>query len=81
MPSFRDLVTEVAADLAMAASLSIGETIPWRLNGREVTPLDSSLPSVQRLGVKLHGRGPVAEADAARRLPHVSRRAAGGVTP
>jgi hypothetical protein len=26
------------------------------------------------LRVKLHGRGPRAEADAARRLPHVSRR-------
>jgi hypothetical protein len=33
------------------------------------------------LRVKLHGRGPRAEADAARRLPHVSRRAAGGVPP
>ena len=33
------------------------------------------------LRVKLCGRGPGAEADAARRLPHVSRRAAGGVPP
>ena len=33
------------------------------------------------LRVKLCGRGPRAEADAARRLPHVSRRAAGGVPP
>ena len=33
------------------------------------------------LRVKLCGRGPHAEADAARRLPHVSRRAAGGVLP
>ena len=31
--------------------------------------------------VKLCGRGLRAEADAARRLPHVSRRAAGGVPP
>ena len=33
------------------------------------------------LRVKLCGRGPCAEADAARRLPHVSRRDAGGVPP
>ena len=33
------------------------------------------------LRVKLCGRGPRAEADAARRLPHVSRRAASGVPP
>ena len=33
------------------------------------------------LRVKLCGRGPRVEADAARRLPHVSRRAAGGVPP
>ena len=33
------------------------------------------------LRVKLCGRGPGAEADAARRLPHVSRRDAGGVPP
>ena len=33
------------------------------------------------LRVKLCGRGLRAEADAARRLPHVSRRAAGGVPP
>ena len=33
------------------------------------------------LRLKLCGRGPRAEADAARRLPHVTRRAAGGVPP
>ena len=33
------------------------------------------------LHAKLCGRGPGAEADAARRSPHVSRRAAGGVPP
>ena len=33
------------------------------------------------LRVKLCGQGPGVEADAARRLPHVSRRAAGGVPP
>ena len=33
------------------------------------------------LRVKLCGRGLRAEADAARRLPHVSRSAAGGVPP
>ena len=45
--------------------------------------LQNFIPCVVRLTlrVKLCGRGPRAEADAARRLPHVSRRAAGGVPP
>jgi hypothetical protein len=44
--------------------------------------LPARIPVVRlTLQFKPHGQGPRAEADAARRLPHVSRRAAGGVPP
>ena len=62
----------------VARRISDGASIPLRPRGY---CLEERNHVGLTLRVKLCGRGLRAEADAAHRLPHMSRRAAGGVPP